>query len=120
MCQGDSIYDLVDHRDHGRIQVELMSGPPSVSEQNFFPNERVFICRMSRSRITKRQLQYHKVLISCASQKSEMKMLNSKKSFSLKIKKFLTNNFNKEKADANISYDFCPKIEFSTQMKFFR
>ncbi|CAG9531004.1 unnamed protein product [Cercopithifilaria johnstoni] len=60
MCQGDSVYDLVDHRDHGRIQAELMSGPPSVSEQNFFSNEKVFICRMNLSRTTKRQLQYHK------------------------------------------------------------
>ncbi|VIO99049.1 Helix-loop-helix DNA-binding domain containing protein [Brugia malayi] len=60
MCQGDSVYDLIDHRDHGRIQAELMSGPPSVSDQNFFPSEKVFICRMNLSRTTKRQLQYHK------------------------------------------------------------
>ncbi|EFO26708.1 helix-loop-helix DNA-binding domain-containing protein [Loa loa] len=60
MCQGDSVYDLVDHRDHGRIQAELMSGPPSVSDQNFFSGEKVFICRMNLSRTTKRQVQYHK------------------------------------------------------------
>lgn len=61
MCQGDSVYDLVDHRDHGRIQAELMSDPSSVSDRNFFPSERVFICRMNLSRTTKRQLQYYKV-----------------------------------------------------------
>lgn len=61
MCQGDSVYDLVDHRDHGRIQAELMSGPSSVSDQNSFSSEKVFICRMNLSRTTKRQLQYHKV-----------------------------------------------------------
>ncbi|VDK87122.1 unnamed protein product [Litomosoides sigmodontis] len=60
MCQGDSVYDLVDHRDHGRIQAELMSGPSSVSDQNSFSNEKAFICRMSLSRTTKRRLQYHK------------------------------------------------------------
>ncbi|VDM98583.1 unnamed protein product [Onchocerca ochengi] len=61
MCQGDSIYDLIDHRDHAHIQAELMSGPSStISDQNIFPNEKVFICRMNLSRTTKRQLQYHK------------------------------------------------------------
>ncbi|VBB26745.1 unnamed protein product [Acanthocheilonema viteae] len=63
MCQGDSVYDIVDHHDHGRIQVELMSGPSSVSDQNFSSNERVFICRMNLSRTTKRQLQYHKYIL---------------------------------------------------------
>ncbi|KAM3716427.1 PAS domain-containing protein [Dirofilaria immitis] len=63
MCQGDSVYDLVDHRDHGRIQAELMSGPPSVSDQNIFMTEKVFICRINLSRTTKRQLQYDKYTI---------------------------------------------------------
>lgn len=61
MCQGDSLYDLVDSRDHGTVQSELMSGPPSVSVPNAFPDEKVFICRMNLSRTAKRQLQYHKV-----------------------------------------------------------
>lgn len=61
MCQGDSIYDLVDYRDHALIHAELMSGPASISDQNFFSSERIFICRMNLSRTTKRQLQYHKV-----------------------------------------------------------
>lgn len=61
MCQGDSIYDLVDIRDHDIVQNELMSGPPSVSDPKYFPDERVFVCRMNLSRAAKRQLQYHKV-----------------------------------------------------------
>ncbi|VDD91494.1 unnamed protein product [Enterobius vermicularis] len=63
MCQGDSLYDLVDSRDHGTVQSELMSGPPSVSVPNAFPDEKVFICRMNLSRTAKRQLQYHKFVL---------------------------------------------------------
>uniref|UniRef100_A0A0K0DGV0 BHLH domain-containing protein n=1 Tax=Angiostrongylus cantonensis TaxID=6313 RepID=A0A0K0DGV0_ANGCA len=60
MCQGDSIFDLVDQRDHATIQSELNSGPqPSTS----FPEERVFLCRLNLARTAKRQLQYHKVTI---------------------------------------------------------
>ena len=61
MSQGDSIYELVDPRDHAAVQAELLSGPPSVSMNARFPDERVFICRMNLSRTAKRQLQYHKV-----------------------------------------------------------
>lgn len=60
MCQGDSIYDLVDGRDHGAVQAELASGPPGAAT---FPEERVFICRLNLARTAKRQLQYHKVRI---------------------------------------------------------
>uniref|UniRef100_A0A0N5AUF8 Neuronal PAS domain-containing protein 4 n=1 Tax=Syphacia muris TaxID=451379 RepID=A0A0N5AUF8_9BILA len=63
MCQGDSVYDLVDSRDHLTVQNELMSGPPSVSVPNAFPEEKVFICRMNLSRTAKRQLQYHKFIL---------------------------------------------------------
>uniref|UniRef100_A0A8R1I528 BHLH domain-containing protein n=1 Tax=Caenorhabditis japonica TaxID=281687 RepID=A0A8R1I528_CAEJA len=58
MCQGDSIYDLVDGRDHGAVQAELASGPPAAAS---FPEERVFICRLNLARTAKRQLQYHKI-----------------------------------------------------------
>lgn len=59
MCQGDSIYDLVDSRDHAAVQAELASGPPLSAN---FPEERVFICRLNLTRAAaKRQLQYHKV-----------------------------------------------------------
>ncbi len=61
MSQGDSLYDLVDPRDHGTVQTELLSGPPSITMHMQFPDERVFICRMNLSRAAKRQLQYQKV-----------------------------------------------------------
>ncbi|CAI4223621.1 unnamed protein product [Auanema sp. JU1783] len=65
MCQGDSIYDLVDHRDHSTIQMhlqnELGSGPPQSAS---FPDERSFICRLNLTRAAaKRQLQYHKFIL---------------------------------------------------------
>ncbi|KJH53679.1 hypothetical protein DICVIV_00108 [Dictyocaulus viviparus] len=60
MCQGDSIFDLVDQRDHGIVQMELNSGPqPSTS----FPEERIFLCRLNLARTAKRQLQYHKFIL---------------------------------------------------------
>lgn len=61
MCQGDSIYDLIDIRDHSTVQNELLSGPPSLTDSETFPDERIFICRMTISRAAKRQLQYQKV-----------------------------------------------------------
>uniref|UniRef100_A0A0M3IPD3 BHLH domain-containing protein n=1 Tax=Ascaris lumbricoides TaxID=6252 RepID=A0A0M3IPD3_ASCLU len=63
MCQGDSVYDLVDSRDHNAVQSELLSGPPSLSVPDAFPDDRVFICRMNLSRSAKRQLQYHKFVL---------------------------------------------------------
>uniref|UniRef100_A0AC35GGH1 PAS domain-containing protein n=1 Tax=Panagrolaimus sp. PS1159 TaxID=55785 RepID=A0AC35GGH1_9BILA len=63
MCQGDSIYDLVDTRDHSAVQAELSSGPPTISTPNSFPDERVFICRMNLSRTAKRHIQYYKFIL---------------------------------------------------------
>ncbi|KHN76520.1 Neuronal PAS domain-containing protein 4 [Toxocara canis] len=63
MCQGDSIYDLVDIRDHSVVQSKLLSGPPFLSVTNTFSDERAFICRMNLSRSGKRQLQYHKFVL---------------------------------------------------------
>lgn len=60
MCQGDSVYDLVDSRDHPAVQAELLSGPPTMGTGSF-PDERVFICRMNLSRAAKRHIQYYKV-----------------------------------------------------------
>ncbi|VDK55778.1 unnamed protein product, partial [Cylicostephanus goldi] len=60
MCQGDSIFDLVDPRDHPTIQTELSSGPQPTTS---FPEERVFLCRLNLARTAKRQLQYHKVTL---------------------------------------------------------
>nr|CDJ97458.1 PAS fold-3 domain containing protein [Haemonchus contortus] len=58
MCQGDSIFDLVDPRDHPTVHNELNSGPQPTTS---FPEERVFLCRLNLARTAKRQLQYHKV-----------------------------------------------------------
>ena len=62
MCQGDSIYDLVDTRDHSAVEAELHSGPPTISNAHF-PDERVFICRMNLSRTAKRHIQYYKFIL---------------------------------------------------------
>ncbi|VDL71123.1 unnamed protein product [Nippostrongylus brasiliensis] len=64
MCQGDSIFDLVDSRDHSIVLTELSSDPQPTTS---FPDERVFLCRLNLARTAKRQLQYHKVefLIKC-------------------------------------------------------
>ncbi|VDO56968.1 unnamed protein product [Haemonchus placei] len=60
MCQGDSIFDLVDPRDHPTIHNELNSGPQPTTS---FPEERVFLCRLNLARTAKRQLQYHKFIL---------------------------------------------------------
>ncbi|PIO77478.1 hypothetical protein TELCIR_00427 [Teladorsagia circumcincta] len=60
MCQGDSIFDLVDSRDHPTIHNELNSGPQPTTS---FPEERVFLCRLNLARTAKRQLQYHKFIL---------------------------------------------------------
>ncbi|CAJ0929771.1 unnamed protein product, partial [Mesorhabditis belari] len=60
MCQGDSLYDMVDCRDHMALQNLLGAGPP---EKENFPDDKVFLCRMNLSRTAKRQLQFHKVFL---------------------------------------------------------
>ncbi|KAK6028484.1 hypothetical protein OSTOST_05468, partial [Ostertagia ostertagi] len=50
MCQGDSIFDLVDSRDHPTIHNELNSGPQPTTS---FPEERVFLCRLNLARTAK-------------------------------------------------------------------
>ncbi|VDP34885.1 unnamed protein product [Heligmosomoides polygyrus] len=60
MCQGDSIFDLVDPRDHATVHTELNSGPQPTTS---FPEERVFLCRLNLARTAKRQLQYHKFIL---------------------------------------------------------
>ncbi|KAH7720512.1 Protein CKY-1 a [Aphelenchoides avenae] len=62
MCQGDSIYDLVDSRDHNAVTAELLSGPPP-GTSGMFPDDRMFICRMNLSRTAKRHIQYHKFVL---------------------------------------------------------
>jgi len=61
MSQGDSLYDLVDVRDHVTLHREMMSGPPSLSMSMSHPDERVFMCRMNLTRTVRRHIQYQKV-----------------------------------------------------------
>jgi PAS domain-containing protein len=58
MCQGDTMFDLVDNRDHGILQERLSNGPPQEFE---FPDECAFACRMNLSRTAKRQVYCYKV-----------------------------------------------------------
>ncbi|CAJ0582242.1 unnamed protein product, partial [Mesorhabditis spiculigera] len=60
MCQGDSLYDMVDCRDHIALQNLLGEGPPAEED---FPKDRVFLCRINLSRTAKRQLQFHKFVL---------------------------------------------------------
>uniref|UniRef100_A0A0N4ZRE0 Neuronal PAS domain-containing protein 4 n=1 Tax=Parastrongyloides trichosuri TaxID=131310 RepID=A0A0N4ZRE0_PARTI len=67
MCQGDSLYDLIDNRDHSVVQGELMSGPETINDINSHkPSlilDKVFLCRINLSRTAKRHLQYHKFVL---------------------------------------------------------
>uniref|UniRef100_A0A0K0ELF8 BHLH domain-containing protein n=1 Tax=Strongyloides stercoralis TaxID=6248 RepID=A0A0K0ELF8_STRER len=73
MCQGDSLYDLIDSRDHSAVQAELLSGPEGShdihSHEQSFPTSppstinKVFLCRINLSRTAKRHLQYHKFVL---------------------------------------------------------
>lgn len=60
MCQGDSVFDLIDVRDHPLLQQRLSDGPPSVFD-NSFPRDCSFVCRMNLSKTVKRQLNCYKV-----------------------------------------------------------
>ncbi|CAD5232218.1 unnamed protein product [Bursaphelenchus xylophilus] len=62
MCQGDSLYDLVDVRDHLSLRNELYIGPLS-GYSEYYPHESVFVCRMNLSRTAKRQVQYYKFVL---------------------------------------------------------
>ncbi|KRX92438.1 Neuronal PAS domain-containing protein 4 [Trichinella pseudospiralis] len=56
--QGDSVYDLIDSRDHGTVQTILTS---TVAQE--FHDERVVLCRISTSSSTKRFAQDQCILI---------------------------------------------------------
>ncbi|XP_041352865.1 neuronal PAS domain-containing protein 4-like [Gigantopelta aegis] len=49
--QGDSVYDIVDKRDHGTVQAQLMQGGAEVD----VTRDVAFFCRMNMSRSLKRQ-----------------------------------------------------------------
>ena len=59
MTQGDSLYDIIDKRDHATVQNELLQSnyTPTVGE------ERTFFCRMNVSRSFRRHAGFgdHKV-----------------------------------------------------------
>jgi hypothetical protein len=49
--QGDSLFDIVDKRDHGTVQAQLLHGGGKMSQD--LPTS--FFCRMNMSRTLKRQ-----------------------------------------------------------------
>ena len=59
MTQGDSLYDIIDKRDHASVQSQLLHSPftPGAEE------ERTFFCRMNVARSFRRQAGFgdHKV-----------------------------------------------------------
>ena len=60
MTQGDSIYDIIDKRDHSTVQSELLHGNYSTATGE----EHTFFCRMNISRSFRRQGGFgdHKVM----------------------------------------------------------
>ncbi|XP_064602728.1 uncharacterized protein LOC135468411 isoform X2 [Liolophura sinensis] len=50
--QGDSIYDIIDKRDHATVQAQLLQGGASASKSD---QDLTFFCRMNMSRCLKRQ-----------------------------------------------------------------
>lgn len=51
--QGDSLFDIVDKRDHGSVQAQLLHGMAATEGQQ---NKKIsFFCRMNMSRTLKRQ-----------------------------------------------------------------
>ena len=64
MTQGETIFDIVDKRDHAAIEAFLVRGGATDGD-----DELTFFCRMTVSRNFRRQTGYgdHKVLYSCRS-----------------------------------------------------
>jgi len=52
--QGDSLFDIVDKRDHGTVQAQLLHGVSSTDGRNH-GRSISFFCRMNMSRTLKRQ-----------------------------------------------------------------
>ena len=59
LTQGDSVYDIIDKRDHSNVQTQLQN----VTLGGATENEKTFFCRMNVSRSLRRQGGYgdHKV-----------------------------------------------------------
>ena len=58
MTQGDSVYDIIDKRDHAVVQGHLLSAATAAAASQGPPgpaDERAFFCRMNLSRSFRRQ-----------------------------------------------------------------
>lgn len=58
--QGDSLFDIVDKRDHGTVQAQLLHGGGEVDKEQPIS----FFCRMNMSRTLKRQAGFGDVKVS--------------------------------------------------------
>lgn len=58
--QGDSLYDIVDKRDHGTVQAQLLQGGADLD----VTRDVAFFCRMNMSRTLKRQAGFGDVKVS--------------------------------------------------------
>lgn len=58
--QGDSLYDIVDKRDHGTVQAQLLQGGADLD----VTRDVAFFCRMNMSRTLKRQSGFGDVKVS--------------------------------------------------------
>jgi len=64
MTQGDSLYDIIDKRDHTTVQSNLLSNVTDTSDDVTPTAERTFFCRMSVARSFRRQAGFgeHKMM----------------------------------------------------------
>jgi hypothetical protein len=71
LTQGDSLYDIIDKRDHAAVQGQLLhsdlgpSTPPAGQPATSSSEERTFFCRMNVARSFRRQSGFgdHKVSV---------------------------------------------------------
>ena len=62
--QGDSLFDIVDKRDHGTVQAQLLHGTGTDTQTD---RQISFFCRMNMSRTLKRQGGFGDVKVSFVS-----------------------------------------------------
>ena len=61
LIHGDSIYDIIDKKDHPTVQAELIRGAELLSPEEISPvkpEDRIFLCRMNVSRNARRQMRF--------------------------------------------------------------
>ena len=63
--QGDSLFDIVDKRDHSTVQAQLLHGTGAETQPD---RQLSFFCRMNMSRTLKRQGGFGDVKVSLANQ----------------------------------------------------